>query len=106
MNLFPPVGLPSVKFHEPKYKIFIVVSGNVKQFNHFCNMRMREFDKYGIYQGEEYVYYGNLDSVRGFRIDGIIKTGTWYERNDIRWYYLFTMIKSGFPSDHVFEVNY
>lgn len=65
------------------HKRILVIAGTYQQFKDFCDERMRDFDELGKYEGEEYIYYSNEDSVRGCRVDDIIKYGTWYNRKDV-----------------------
>lgn len=84
MKLFPSINPPKIRI-EGSYNLFIVICGNMREFDRFCHEMNKKKDK--IYN-VEYLYYTNTKSIRGIRPNGIIKWGTWYMRNDVDWNYL------------------
>lgn len=56
-----------------------VLAGNHAQFKDFLvNSDFVHLDDF-----ETFVYIDSTDKIRGYRFDGLIVYGTWYERKDI-----------------------
>jgi hypothetical protein len=61
----------------------LVIAGSQKEFNTFVDMALDLFEKEGKYEGCEFVYYNNLDSVRGMKFDSYLYYGTGSWNSDL-----------------------
>lgn len=76
-NIFPIGKVPS--------RDVLVVCGNIREFDIFCSEKLLQYEKDGYtrYEGVQFVYPVNMDSIRGYRFSEIILYGTYYKREDL-----------------------
>lgn len=76
-------------------KTYIVVCGNKREFDIFCNIQLEEFEKgEEFFEGCEFIYYSHPESVLGLCVDEIIQYGTWKSRDDIDYETLKVCIRN------------
>lgn len=61
-------------------KKILVIAGNFREFDCFIETAIDLFEKEGKYEGCEFVYYVNSNSVRGMRFDSYCYYGTGINR--------------------------
>lgn len=65
-------------------KKVLVFSGSKKEFDVFIENKVREFNLYGFFwDGYEYTYLLDSNSVRGKLYDELIMCGTYFLRKDV-----------------------
>ncbi len=65
----------------------LIIAGNYQQFKLFCDETLADYERHNNleFEGVEFIYYNESDSIRGNRFDDFIKCGNWWDRNDIDW---------------------
>ncbi len=72
---------------------YLVVAGNRAQFDDFCKFKLQEFEDGNFeFEGCDFFYYSNLDSIRGRKFNGVMTEGNYYERKDVDWGYIRTRL--------------
>jgi hypothetical protein len=76
-------------------KTFLVVCGNVKEFEVFCQNRNWEYDNGNTeFEGCEFVYCRDENSLRGQLFDDVIHYGSWHRRIDVPFTAVIPYIKN------------
>ena len=74
-------------------KKVLVIAGNHREFDSFIEQVLSENDRTNKYEGYEFIYCENLDSVRGIRFDKYLYYGSGASREDIDPFILNILIK-------------
>jgi hypothetical protein len=78
----------------PKIKKILIVAGNYQEFKDFCDRCMnKEFVFPGEWAGTDFIYYDNMDSIRGLRFDDYYLVGTYKQRKDFQLESILSCIK-------------
>lgn len=75
-------------------KKVLVIAGSIREFDFFVDEVLYKNTQENMYEGYEFVYYSNEDSIRGIRFDSFFFYGTGAERNDIDMTRIKMSIKS------------
>ncbi|MCK5347691.1 MAG: hypothetical protein KAR20_29990 [Candidatus Heimdallarchaeota archaeon] len=68
-----------------RQKQILVVAGTMREFDRFCQDEIEYAQTYSTYEyeGVEFVYFINMESMVGYCFSEIIYHGTYYKRNDV-----------------------
>ena len=71
----------------------LVIAGNQKEFDAFVDMALDLFENEGKYEGCEFIYYMNQNTVRGMTYNSYLYFGTGALRSDLDLHLIKTSIK-------------
>lgn len=58
----------------------LVIAGSTREFESFINVALYKNSQEGLYEGYEFIYCNNTDSIRGMRFDSYLFYGTGIDR--------------------------
>lgn len=64
----------------------LVIAGSMREFESFIDIALYKWGQEGLYEGCEFIYYNNPDSIRGMRFDSYLYFGTGALRSDLDIY--------------------
>jgi hypothetical protein len=64
----------------------LVIAGSIREFETFIDIALYKWSQEGLYEGCEFIYYNNPDSIRGMRFDSYLYFGTGALRSDLDIY--------------------
>lgn len=71
----------------------LVIAGSMKEFESFIEQALFKNSQEDIYDGFEFVYYSNTDSIRGMKFDKYLYYGTGAFRSDLDLFQIKSSIK-------------
>lgn len=71
----------------------LVIAGSYNEFNTFVDMALDLFEKEGKYEGCEFIYYMNQNTVRGMTYNSYLYFGTGAFRSDLDLHLIKASIK-------------
>ncbi len=72
----------------------LVIAGSIREFKSFVDTALYKHAQEGLYEGYEFIYCSNPNSMRGLRFDKVLYYGTGSNRDDIDINDIRMLIKS------------